>query len=253
MLVDRQFGEASATVLIEERLAGPELSVLAFCDGKTARMMPPAQDHKRLLDADQGPNTGGMGAFAPSPLATPDLLAEVERTVLQPTLAGMAAEGSPYVGVLYAGLMLTEYGPMVLEFNARFGDPETQVILPLLESDLADVMLACCEGRLAGAELRWRPGAAVTVVMASGGYPGSYPSGLPITGIEQAETSGCTVFQAGTRAEHGQLLTAGGRVLAVTATADDLAAASARAYTGVGAIQFEGSHYRTDIAAKAIK
>lgn len=249
MLVERQFGEASATVLIEERLAGPELSVLAFCDGVTARIMPPAQDHKRLLDADQGPNTGGMGAFAPSPLATPELLAEVERTVLQPTLAGMAAEGSPYVGVLYAGLMLTEAGPKVLEFNARFGDPETEVILPLLESDLVEVMLACCAGRLAEVDLDWRPGAAVTVVMASGGYPGSYPTGLPITGIEQAEAVGCIVFHAGTRVEQGRLLTAGGRVLAVTAAAADLPAAAARAYTGVAAIHFPDSHHRSDIAA----
>jgi phosphoribosylamine--glycine ligase len=249
MLVERQFGEAGATVLIEERLAGPELSVLAFCDGVTARIMPPAQDHKRLLDADQGPNTGGMGAFAPSPLATPELLAEVERTVLQPTLAGMAAEGSPYVGVLYAGLMLTDAGPKVLEFNARFGDPETEVILPLLESDLVEALLACCAGRLAEVELRWRPGAAVTVVMASGGYPGNYATGLPISGIEQAEAAGCTVFHAGTRAEQGQIVTAGGRVLAVTAAADDLPAAAARAYAGVNDIHFEGSHHRTDIAA----
>ncbi|RME59141.1 MAG: phosphoribosylamine--glycine ligase, partial [Caldilineae bacterium] len=221
MLVDRRFGSASETVLVEERLEGPELSVLAFCDGQTLRIMPPAQDHKRLLDNDQGPNTGGMGAFSPSPLATPTLLEEVERTVLRPTLAGMAAAGTPYKGVLYAGLMLTADGPKVLEFNCRFGDPETQVILPLLESDLVDIMLACVEGRLDQVAPRWSDQAAVTVVMASGGYPGSYPKGKVITGVDEAAAKGCLVFHAGTAlAADGRLVTGGGRVLAVTGRGD---------------------------------
>ncbi|RME61466.1 MAG: phosphoribosylamine--glycine ligase, partial [Caldilineae bacterium] len=221
MLVDRRFGAASETVLVEERLEGPELSVLAFCDGQTLRIMPPAQDHKRLLDNDQGPNTGGMGAFSPSPLATPALLEEVERTVLRPTLAGMADAGTPYKGVLYAGLMLTADGPKVLEFNCRFGDPETQVILPLLESDLVDIMLACVEGRLDQVAPRWSDQAAVTVVMASGGYPSSYPKGKVITGVGEAAAKGCLVFHAGTALDaEDRLVTSGGRVLAVTGRGD---------------------------------
>lgn len=247
MLVDRQFGNASETVLIEERLNGPELSVLAFCDGKITRILPPAQDHKRLLDDDQGPNTGGMGAFAPSPLATPELLAEVERTILQPTLAGLAADGLPYVGVLYAGLMLTADGPKMLEYNCRFGDPETQVVLPLLESDLVEIMLACIEGRLAEIELHWRGDAAATVVMASGGYPGAYAKGKPIQGLDAAATTGCLVFHAGTTLAQEQPVTDGGRVLAVTALGATVSAAAAQAYQGIAHIQFEGATYRRDI------
>jgi phosphoribosylamine--glycine ligase len=240
MLLERRFGSAGETVLIEERLSGPELSVLAFCDGKTARVMPPAQD--------QGPNTGGMGAFAPSPLATAALLAEVQATILQPTLDGLAAQGTPYVGVLYAGLMLTPQGPRVLEYNCRFGDPETQVLLPLLDSDLVEVMLACVEGRLAEVDLRWRPEAAVTVVMAARGYPGEYESGVPITRIAEAEATGCRVFHAGTKWKEDRLLTAGGRVLAVTALGPTLEAAAQQAYTGVECIHFNGAHFRRDIA-----
>ncbi len=250
MLVERQFGEASETVLIEERLSGPELSVLAFCDGKTARIMPPAQDHKRLLDGDGGPNTGGMGAFAPSPLATPELLAEVERTVLQPTLAGLAADGLPYVGIIYAGLMLTADGPKMLEYNCRFGDPEAQVIMPLLESDLAEIMLACVDGRLGEIELHWRGDAAATVVMAAGGYPGVYAKGKPIHGIAEAEATGCLVFHAGTTLADGQPVSDGGRVLAVTATGTTIADAAAQAYRGVAQIEFEGALHRKDIGQK---
>ncbi len=257
MLQEQRFGAAGATVLVEERLQGPEVSVLALCDGSTARLMPPAQDHKRLLDGDGGPNTGGMGAFAPSPLLTPELARFVQEQVMAPTLAGMAAQGTPYVGVLYAGLMLTPDGPRVLEFNCRLGDPETQVLLPLLESDLVELLLACLRGDLAAAELRWRAQAAVTVVMAAGGYPGAYASGAPISGLEEAAASGCTVFHAGTalggaRAvldDAGGVVTAGGRVLAVTGLGDSLAAAAARAYAGVERIHFEGAHYRRDIGA----
>lgn len=247
MLLEGQFGEAGKTVLIEEKLEGPELSVLAFCDGQTARLMPAAQDHKRLMDDDLGPNTGGMGAFAPSPLATPDLLAEVETTIVRPTLAGLAAEGMPYVGVLYVGLMLTGQGPKVLEYNCRFGDPETQVLLPLLESDLVEVMLACVEGRLAEQEIAWRAEAAVTVVMAARGYPGEYEVGVPITHLDAAEAVGCLVFQAGTKWKDARLLTNGGRVLAVTALAATLAAAVRKAYAGVSPIHFNGAQYRKDI------
>lgn len=252
ILLDGRFGKAGETVLLEERLAGPELSVLAFCDGKTARVMPAAQDHKRLLDDDFGPNTGGMGAFAPSPLATPQLLAEVERTILQPTLNGMAAAGTPYVGVLYAGLMLTPQGPKVLEFNCRLGDPETQVILPLLASDLVEIVQACLDGRLDAVTPTWRDEAAVTVVMASRGYPDEYETGVPITHLDAAAELGCLVFQAGTQVwEDGRLLTAGGRVLSVTGLGPTLTAAAAQAYRGVEAIHFNGAQYRHDIGRKA--
>jgi phosphoribosylamine---glycine ligase len=247
ILRDRRFGAAGETVLLEERLSGPELSVLAFCDGQTLRLLPAAQDHKRLLDGDRGPNTGGMGAFAPSPLATAELLAEVERTILQPTLAGMAAEGAPYVGVLYAGLMLTADGPKVLEFNCRLGDPETQVILPLLESDLMEVLVACVDGNLDTVTPRWRPASAVTVVMAAGGYPDDYVTGQPIHGLKAAEAAGCIVFHAGTRAIDQAIVTAGGRVLSVTAVEETIAAAAEQAYAGVQQIEFASAHYRRDI------
>lgn len=247
MLLDRRFGDAGATVLIEERLRGPELSVLAFCDGKRCVIMPTAQDHKRLLDNDRGPNTGGMGAFSPSALATPALLADIERTILQPTLDGMAAEGSPYVGVLYAGLMLTPQGPRVLEFNCRLGDPETQVILPLLESDLLTVVDACIDGALDTIDVRWRSDAAVTVVMASEGYPDEYRTGLEIFGIEEAEATGCIVYHAGTRLKDERLITVGGRVLSVTATGRAVDQAARRAYNGIKRIRFAGAQYRRDI------
>ena len=250
MLVQRQYGAASTTVLIEERLAGPEVSVLAFCDGKTARVMPAAQDHKRLHDDDHGPNTGGMGAFAPSPLLTPNLLAALEEQVLLPTLKGMAAAGTPYVGVLYAGLMVTDDGPKVLEFNCRLGDPETQVILPLLNSDLVDLCEACIDGRLDRFSPDWREQAAVTVVMAAGGYPGEYELGRAISGVEQAEEHGCLVFHAGTSRRDSQLVSAGGRVLSVTGVASSISGAADRAYNGVRAIRFADAHYRTDIARR---
>jgi phosphoribosylamine--glycine ligase len=247
MLLERSFGPAGETVLLEERLEGPELSVLAFCDGKTALIMPAAQDHKRLLDGDHGPNTGGMGAFAPSPLATPQLLGEIEREILSPALAGMAAEGAPYMGVLYAGLMLTKEGPKVLEFNCRLGDPEAQAVLPLLESDLAELCLACVEGRLEEVEPSWRKEAAVSVVMASAGYPGEYATELEISGVREAEERGCLVFHAGATWKGERLLTAGGRVLAVTALGNTLPAAVENAYAGVAQIHFNGAYYRKDI------
>lgn len=259
MMVGRRFGDAGTTVLVEERLHGPELSVLAFCDGVNLRLVPAAQDHKRLLDGDLGPNTGGMGAFAPSPLATKEILDTVERQVLRPTLAGMAAEGSPYQGVLYAGLMLTERGPMVLEFNCRFGDPEAQVILPLLQSDLVELMLACTDGTLARHNPDWSAESAVTVVMASGGYPDDYETGKPIRGLPESSVfDGCQlVFHAGTKLDESDrrnddenrpdLLSDGGRVLSVTATGHDFKAAVDRAYQRVEQICFEGAVWRTDI------
>ena len=259
MMVNRRFGEAGTTVLVEERLQGPELSVLAFCDGETMRLAPAAQDHKRLLDGDRGPNTGGMGAFAPSPLATREILDAVEHQVLGPTLAGMASEGAPYQGVLYAGLMLTDRGPMVLEFNCRFGDPEAQVILPLLQSDLVELILACATGSLAKHEPEWSAESAVTVVMASGGYPDDYETGKPIANLPESLASGggALVFHAGTKVDDSPIrsdgegessfLTDGGRVLSVTATGDDFQTAVNRAYQAVEQIHFEGAVWRADI------
>ena len=259
MMVDRRFGDAGTTVLVEERLQGPELSVLAFCDGESLRLAPAAQDHKRLLEADRGPNTGGMGAFAPSPLATGEILDTVEHQVLRPTLAGMASEGAPYHGVLYAGLMLTDRGPMVLEFNCRFGDPEAQAILPLLQSDLVELMLACASGSLAEHEPVWSSESAVTVVMASDGYPDSYETGKPITGLPDGLTAsgGALVFHAGTKVEDARIrsvgdgeetvLTDGGRVLSVTATGEEFKTAVHSAYRTVEQIHFEGAVWRSDI------
>ncbi|MCB0076132.1 MAG: phosphoribosylamine--glycine ligase [Anaerolineales bacterium] len=235
-------------VVVEERLHGPELSLLAFCDGHDYALMPAAQDHKRLLDGDRGPNTGGMGAFAPSPQATPALLADLERTVLRPTLDGMAARGTPFVGVLFVGLMLTEAGPKVLEYNVRFGDPETQVIVPLLASDLVEVMVACIEGRLAEQTLSWHEQAAATVIMASGGYPDGYTKGYPISGIDAANAlPDLRVFHAGTAMRGNETVTAGGRVLAVTAVNATLDAALHAAYDGVALIDFQDAVYRRDI------
>jgi phosphoribosylamine--glycine ligase len=247
LLLEKRFGAASETILIEERLSGPEVSVLAFTDGKSVRVMPPAQDHKRLLNKDLGPNTGGMGAFAPSVLLSPEQLRAVEETILLPTIAGIAAEGAPYVGVLYAGLMLTKNGPQVLEFNCRFGDPETQVLLPLLEGDLLEICLACVEGRLAETPVRWRRQSAVTVVMASLNYPNTYPTGMEIAGVDKAEATGCLVYHAGTKVHNGKLYTSGGRVFAITSLGRTVEQASHLAYDGLANIQFNGMQYRQDI------
>ncbi|MCB0061812.1 MAG: phosphoribosylamine--glycine ligase, partial [Caldilineaceae bacterium] len=248
MLLEDRFGDSGTTVVLEERLSGAELSVFAFCDGSTALIIPTAQDHKRLLDGDHGPNTGGMGAFARSPLATPELMACIDAEIIQPTLTAAAAEGMPYQGILYAGLMLTEAGPKIIEFNCRFGDPEAQAVLPLLESDLLDLIEATIDGALAKAQPIWSTKAAMTVVMASRGYPGEYESGVEITGIDAAETNGCVVFHAGTKIMDERLVTAGGRVLAVTALGNSLRMAAINAYHGVKQIHFNGAHYRKDIA-----
>jgi phosphoribosylamine--glycine ligase len=248
MMAERKFGAAGEVVVIEERLSGRELSLMAFCDGRTVALMPPARDHKRVYDGDQGPNTGGMGAYTPVPDVDEGLLEMVKRTVLQPAVEGMAARGTPYVGVLYAGLMVTAEGPKTLEFNCRFGDPETQVVLPLLASDLVEVMRACLEGRLERTEVAWRPGGCATVVVAAAGYPEAYGKGEVISGVaEAAALDGVMVFQAGTARKEGELVTSGGRVLAVSGVGEDLVMATGRAYEGLRKIQFAGAHYRRDI------
>lgn len=248
IMVERAFGAAGDEVVIEERLRGEELSLLAFTDGRAVVPMLPARDHKPVYDNDEGPNTGGMGAYAPPPSLDQTLVDAVMDKVLQPAVEGMAERKTPYVGVLYAGLMLTADGPKVLEFNCRFGDPEAQVILPLLDADLAEIMLDCIDGRLDASVVRRRLGACATVVMAAPGYPGQYPKGLPVTGVTEAAASDeVLVFQAGTKREDGRLVTNGGRVLAVSALGEDLETAVQRAYDGVGQIHFEGAHYRTDI------
>ncbi len=254
LMVDRMFGDAADEVLLEERLEGPEVSVLALCDGKTAVAMPAAQDHKRAYDGDEGPNTGGMGAYAPAPVVSAELLKSIEATVLQPVVDGFASRGTPYVGVLFAGLMLTADGVRVLEFNCRFGDPETQVVLPLLQTDLFTVLQACVRGSLAEMTVAWSDRSAATVVAASGGYPAKYEKGKTIVGTDAAgELTDTTVFHAGTRREADVLVTSGGRVLAVTGVGSDVGEAIERAYSGIGEIHFEGIHHRTDIGWRALR
>ncbi|KAM9320384.1 trifunctional purine biosynthetic protein adenosine-3-like [Gastrophryne carolinensis] len=253
ILQDKAFGEAGDTVVVEELLEGEEVSCLCFTDGVTVAPMPPAQDHKRLMDGDKGPNTGGMGAYCPAPQISETLLVEIRDTILQKAVDGIRKDGAPYVGVLYAGIMLTKDGPKVLEFNCRFGDPECQVILPLLQSDLYTVVQATLDGRLTGSMPVWlQDRAAVTVVMASGGYPGSYAKGLEITGFSEAKELGLEVFHAGTALKDGKVVTSGGRVLTVTAIRKDLVSALEEANKGVAAIQFPGTIYRKDIGFRAI-
>lgn len=247
IMVNREFGDSGNRVVIEERLIGPELSVLAFADGRAVALMPCARDHKRVFDGDQGANTGGMGAYAPVPDISPPLIEEIRRSVLQPAIDGMAARDTPYVGVLYAGLILTSGGPKVLEFNCRFGDPETQAILPLLETDLPEIMLACVEGQLDSVAVRWKASACATIVLAAPGYPGAYLKGLPISGLDRFVDDSAVVFHAGTARQGDQIVTAGGRVLAVSAPGVDLPAALSAAYRAVERIHFEGMHYRRDI------
>jgi len=248
ILVDRVHGAAGARVVVEERLEGPEASVIAIADGERVVVLPPAQDHKRIFDGDRGPNTGGMGVFCPTPMVDAALLAEVERTVLLPTVREMARRGTPFRGALYAGLMLTPRGPRVLEFNARFGDPETQPILMRLSGDLVPALLGSARGDLSGVTLPVDPRAAVGVVMASEGYPGKVTTGDAIEGESGPFGEGVQVFQAGTRrGPDGRLVTAGGRVLTVCALGRDLPDAAARAYEAVGRIRFRGAQWRRDI------
>ncbi|HEY3375453.1 MAG TPA: phosphoribosylamine--glycine ligase [Candidatus Aquicultor sp.] len=254
-LVERAFGPAGQTVLIEEHLSGQELSVLAFSDGKDVIPMAPAQDYKRAFDNDEGPNTGGMGSYSPVPVVTPGLYKKIVETILRPTIRGMAAEGIEYKGILYAGLMLTDSGPKVIEFNVRFGDPETQAILPRLKSDLLEPMLAVANSDLSGVTLTWTKDVCVSVVLASGGYPGDYSTGYEINGLEEAATvPGVQVFHAGTRLnDSGDIVTSGGRVMNVSAIGADFKEARDRAYAAVEKIHFDGIHYRNDIALRAVE
>jgi len=253
IMQDRIFGDAGEQIVVEEKLVGQEASILAFVDGRTIYVMESAQDHKPIGDGDTGPNTGGMGAYSPAPIVTETMIKQIERDILIPTVAGMNRNDTPYRGVLYAGLMFTAGGPKVLEFNCRFGDPETQPILMRLQSDLLEVMLAVCDGTLDRTTLKWDPRPAVCVVMASGGYPGEYQKGKVITGIDDAEQiPGVKVFHAGTAIENGTLVSNGGRVLGVTALGPDIAEAQKTAYRAVQLIKFEGAYHRRDIAAKAI-
>lgn len=251
LMVRRKLGEAGDRVVIEEILTGPEVSVLAFVDGRSIYFMESASDYKRLGDADTGPNTGGMGAYSPADVVGDSVMEIIERDVFVPIVDALRRESGTYQGVLYAGLILTAAGPKVLEFNCRFGDPETQPILMRLESDLVDVLEATVEGRLDEMQLKWRPEAAVCVVMASEGYPGSYPKGRIITGLQEASAlEHVEVFHGGTALREGDVLTAGGRVLGVTALGDDCRQARQRAYDAAGLISFEGAYLRQDIAAR---
>jgi len=253
LMTERVRGDAGARVVVEERLAGPEVSFHVVCDGTRAVPLAAAQDHKRLRDGDEGPNTGGMGAYSPPPMVDAALEARILDEVVRPTLEGMAAGGAPFTGVLFVGLMIVDGAPKVLEYNVRFGDPETEVLMARLEGDVLPLLLGAARGDLSGVEVRWGAPAALCVVMASEGYPGSYPKGRAITGIDAANAlDAVTVFEAGTRrTEDGAHVTSGGRVLCVTAHGDDVRSAAERAYAGVDAIAFDGAHHRRDIGWQA--
>ena len=254
-MCERVFGESGARLVIEEYLEGPEVSVLSFTDGHALVPMVSSMDHKRALDGDLGPNTGGMGAVAPNPWYTPEIAAECMERIFLPTMRAMNAEGRTFRGCLYFGLMLTKDGPKVIEYNCRFGDPETQVVLPLLDTDLLEIMEATAAGRLAEVDIRWKPGSACCVILASGGYPKAYKKGLPISGLEengQLPGEPAEVFHAGTKLESGRYYTNGGRVLGITATASSLEEAVSRAYAAADRISFEGLHRRGDIGARAL-
>lgn len=254
MMEDGAFGASGSRVVVEEFLTGPEVSVLSFTDGQTVVPMVSSMDHKRALDGDEGLNTGGMGTIAPNPYYTPEIAQVCMRTIFLPTIESMRSEGCPFQGCLYFGLMLTPDGPKVIEYNCRFGDPETQVVLPLLEGDLLEIMQATTNGTLAGVPVKWKDAYAACVVLASGGYPQTYESGKRITGLVDGQLPGgeATVFHAGTRLEGGELVTAGGRVLGVTAVAETLLAAVKDAYAAADHIHFEGMHKRSDIGARAL-
>jgi len=252
IMLDQVFGSAGAKVVIEEFLTGQEMSLLAFVDGTTVRPMVPSQDHKPVFDNDEGPNTGGMGTYSPLPHIPQAIVQEAIDKIVQPTAEAMVKEGRPFKGVLYAGLILTPQGVKTIEFNARFGDPETQVILPRLKTDLLDIFMAVINGTLAEQPIEWSDEAAVCVIVASQGYPGSYPKGLPISGLDQVQDA--IVFHAGTALrEDGQIVTNGGRVLGITGLGKDIVEARAKAYAEAERIQFDGKHFRTDIAMKALK
>lgn len=254
IMLDKKFGSAGNAVVIEEFLQGPEVSVLSFCDGKTVVPMVSAQDHKRALDEDKGLNTGGMGTFSPSVFYTEEMNEECMKTIFQPTVDAMAKEGRPFVGILYFGLMLTKDGMKVIEYNARFGDPETQVVLPRLKTDLLEIMEACVDGKLADMNIEWYDNAAVCVVLASGGYPVEYEKGFEIKGLEEIKKyNNIVVFHAGTAEKDGKLVTNGGRVLGITGIGDNINEAIKTAYEGVEIVDFDKKHFRTDIGRKEYK
>jgi len=253
IMCDKIFGDAGAKIVVEDKLLGEEASILALVDGRNIYVLETSQDHKAIGEGDTGPNTGGMGAYSPAPIVTESMMDQIVKEILVPTVDGMNRNVAPYKGILYAGIMITKAGPRTLEFNVRFGDPETQPILMRLQSDLLEVMLAVCDGRLNDISLKWDPRPAVCVVMASGGYPDRYEKGKKITGIEKAQELGnVKVFHAGTTQKDGDLVTNGGRVLGVTALGDTIAGAKAKAYSAVDLIDFEGAYCRGDIADKAI-
>jgi phosphoribosylamine--glycine ligase len=251
ILVKKIFGEAGAEVVIEERMSGQEVSLMAFTDGTSVVPMLPAQDHKRLLDGDKGLNTGGMGAYAPAPIFTSEMMNEAIEKILKPAVKGMKSEGNSFVGVLYAGLMLTPNGIRTLEFNCRFGDPETQVVLPLLETDLVEIAEACADGNLSNINIQWKDNAAVCVVLASKGYPEKVKNGKVVT-IEQLPDD-MVCFHAGTKTENGKLITSGGRVFGLTAWAEDIASAVKKVYANIDKVTFDGMQYRRDIAHRALE
>ncbi|WP_295218086.1 phosphoribosylamine--glycine ligase [Ruminococcus sp.] len=254
IMEDKIFGESGSQIVIEEFLTGPEVSVLSFTDGKTVKPMVSSMDHKRALDGDMGPNTGGMGTVAPNPYYTSEVAQQCMDTIFLPTIQAMQEEDRPFQGCLYFGLMLTTKGPKVIEYNCRFGDPETQVVLPLLETDLVDIILAIWNGTLDQLDIQWKQGCAACVVMASGGYPKKYATGLPISGLDKnGQIDSCFVYHAGTKLDGEQILTSGGRVLGVTATAETLPQALETAYAGVKTISFQDAHYRNDIGQRALK
>jgi len=254
MMVKNVFGAAGERVVVEETLKGEEASFLAFCDGYNYALLPSCQDHKAIYEGDTGPNTGGMGAYSPAPILPKEKYEETAELCIKPILRHLAAKGEPFKGVLYAGLMYTENGPSVLEYNVRFGDPECQPLLMRLETDLLEIMFACIDGKLDQVDVVCTPQTACGVVMAAEGYPGSYPKGMEITGIDEADAmEGVKVFQAGTQFVDGKILTSGGRVLCVTALGDDLAAAQKKAYEAVTKVHYENSYFRRDIADKGIK
>lgn len=252
IMVDRDFGDAGARLVVEEHLTGEEVSILAFTDGDTVIPMVSSQDHKRAFEHDEGPNTGGMGAYAPAPVCTQEVARLAMEKILVPMIRALKAEGRTYRGVIYAGLMVSGEQPKVLEFNVRFGDPEAQPVLSLLETDLVEIIEAILENRLDQVEIKWKPQASICVVLASGGYPAAYDKGKVIHGLDQVPDD-IMVFHAGTAAKDGQIVTSGGRVLGVTATGPDIPAAIKKAYTAVGMIEFEGMHYRRDIGRKALE
>jgi phosphoribosylamine--glycine ligase len=251
---ERVFGDAGDRVVVEECLEGEEASFMAFCDGKTVKPMASSQDHKRIFDGDKGPNTGGMGAYSPAPVITKDMEAIIMDTVMWPVMRGLKAEGITYKGILYAGLMIRDNTPSVLEFNCRLGDPETQPVLSRLETDFVDIAFAMLDGKLAETDIRWNPKSSVCVVLSSEGYPGNYEKGRVIKGVEDLKSEkDVFVFHAGTTFDNSKVVTSGGRVLGVTALGDDIREAKGRAYKAIEKIHFDGMHYRKDIADRALK